>query len=235
MLRSASWKTVSVGEWPGRKCTSSLRSRSSISLAVVQRARHVGPRAPARESARHRLERGHHVLRDPVAEHHVASEVVLGLGLLGVVRHERDRGVDRGHLGAGVRGHQRHQPEVVDVLVGEDRPARCPRSRGRAPPGRAGARPATCPSWAPRRPASAAVLDQVDVDPPHRERRGDGEPVDAEAAAAANGSSDRSTADQREHLVALAPPCAPARRSDSRLSRSSGSVFEGRTLKCQSS
>ncbi len=38
-------------------------------LAVVQHARHVGPGAPGAERPRDRLERAHHVLGDPVAQH----------------------------------------------------------------------------------------------------------------------------------------------------------------------
>jgi hypothetical protein len=55
-----------------------------------------------------------------VPEHQPPGELVVGRGLLRVVLDERHRGVDRGHVGARVRGHDAHQAEVVDVLVGQD-------------------------------------------------------------------------------------------------------------------
>src|SRR5204863_9747794 len=65
------------------------------------------------------------------------------------------------------------------------------------------------------------VLDQVDVDPPHHERGGDRQAVDHERMKASTSS----------RLVSM----SSGETSDSRFRRSSGSVFDGRTLKCQSS
>jgi hypothetical protein len=45
---------------------------------------------------------------------------VLLLRLLRVVLDERDRHVDRGHVGTGALRDERDQAEVVDVLVAQD-------------------------------------------------------------------------------------------------------------------
>ena len=65
------------------------------------------------------------------------------------------------------------------------------------------------------------VLDQVAVDPAHGERRGDREAVDHDRIRSSTSSRRRSMS------------CSETRLS--RFSRSSGSVLDGRTLKCQSS
>ena len=79
------------------------------------------------------------------------------------------------------------------------------------------------------------VLEQVAVDPPDRERRGDAEAVDA----GQRGLLQRLLRGERHARIS---PSTSSRfasmssreTSDSRLRRSSGSVLEGRTLKCQS-
>ena len=65
---------MSVGLWPGRWKHLERAVAQLDRVAVVQHARHVGPGAPGPERPRHRLQRAHHVLRDPVAQHHVARE-----------------------------------------------------------------------------------------------------------------------------------------------------------------
>ena len=89
------------------------------------------------------------------------------------------------------------------------------------------------------------VLDQVGVDPPDHERRRDREAVDARGGrrrerlalelllAGAHGLAaheriSASTSSRRRSM-------SSTETSDSRHRRSSGSVLEGRTLKCQSS
>ena len=126
-----------------------------------------------------------------------------------------------------------HEPEVVDVLVRQhdqldvvDRVAvlgelvlelveRAPGVRARVDQ------------------RQRVVLDQVGVDPPDREGRGDPQQMDPASAARASAASavSGSPADDAQdllgaglHLLLVEP---------SRLSRRSGSVFEGRTLKCQ--
>ena len=205
-------------------------------VAVAQRPGDLHARAPGAEGARDRLQRRHHVLGDAVAQHDVAREVVVGLGLGGEALHERDRGVDGRHLGARVRGHERHQAEVVDVLVGEDHQldvlervaeplqaaAELVERRARVGPG--------------VHQRERRVVDQVDVDPPDGEGGGDGEPVDAgrgrrcERVLAAL-AQERISSSTSSRLSSM---CS-RETTDSRLRRSSGSVLEGRTLKCQSS
>ena len=77
------------------------------------------------------------------------------------------------------------------------------------------------------------VLDQVDVHAPDRERRRDGEPVDARRG----GGGEGVVGHERISASTSSRFCSMWSRdtSDSRLSRSSGSVLDGRTLKCQSS
>src|SRR5436305_1460875 len=84
------------------------------------------------------------------------------------------------------------------------------------------------------------VLDRVAVDPADQERRGHGQPVDA----GARGQRERlgsGTVGRFAHERITARTSSRRRsmssreRSDSRHRRSSGSVFDGRTLKCQSS
>ena len=202
-------------------------------LAVAQHAGHVGTRAPGAEGARHGGQRAHHVLGDPVAEHRLAREVVVRLRLLGEVLDERHGHVDGGDLGARVRRHERHEPEVVDVLVGEDhqldvleRVAEAGDPALELVERRARVRPGV-------HQRERLVLDQVDVHSPDRERRGDGEAVDAGGGRRGEGvvAHARITPSTSSRFSSM---CS-SETSDSRFRRRSGSVFEGRTLKCQSS
>jgi hypothetical protein len=89
-------------------------------LAVAQRPGHVCSRPPSAKRLRHRLQRAGHVRRDPMSEHDLAGEVVVGLGLLGEPLHEGHGGVDGRDLGSRARGHEADEAQVVDVLVRED-------------------------------------------------------------------------------------------------------------------
>ena len=161
------------------------------------------------------------------------GEGVVGVRLLGEALHERHRDVDRRDLGAGMGRHQRHQPEMVDVLVGEDDQPdvleRVPEAVD--PPGELVERGAGVGSGIHER--EGVIVDQIYVHPAYRERRRNrqavhpfgrrrGEGIFRHARISASTSSRFSSMCSRE-------------RSDSRLRRSSGSVLEDRTLKCQSS
>ena len=182
--RSRSWKTVSVGLWPGRWCTWSVRSRRASSSPSWS-TRVTSARAPqARNAADTGAQRAHHVRRDAVAEHHRAREVVVLLRLLGVVLHERHGHVDGRDVGARALRDQRHQPQVVDVLVGEDhqldvleRVAQLGHAVRELVEGGGGVRAGVDER-------ERLVLDQVDVDPPDRERCRDLDPVDPVGRAA---------------------------------------------------
>ena len=146
--------------------------------------------------------------------------------------------VERRDLRARAAGEDRHEPEVVHVLVGDDDElevldavaVRGERALERVER-RAGVRPAV-------EQRQRVVLDEVRVDEPDLKRRRDLQPVDARVG----GPRERVG---RVGCVAherMIPRISSRRRSmsscdtsDSRHRRSSGSVFDERTLKCQSS
>ena len=90
---------------------------------------------------------------------------------------------------------------------------------------------------------SGRILDQVGVDAPDHERRGDRQAVDPRLGRRASASRSRSccgllgVAHERISASTSSRRRSMSSRetSDSRHRRSSGSVFDGRTLKCQSS
>jgi hypothetical protein len=142
-----------------------MRSASPSRSGRVTSAR--PPQAP--ECLRDRLERGHHVLRNPVAQHHLARKLVVRLRLEREVLDERHGHVDRRHVGSRMGCHQRDQAKVVDVLVGEDHELELLERmayRRDSPLERvergAGVRPGVHQRQRP-------VLDQVDVYPADRE------------------------------------------------------------------
>ena len=203
ICRSASQKTVSDGLCPGRCSTSSLRSRSSSDLAVGERPGDPGARAPGTEAPRDALQGDHDVLGNPAAQHQLRREPVVELGVLGEVREPPGGEAERGDVGARVLDDDLDQPEVVDVLVGDDHELEIVDRV--APLGQlvlelverlAGVR-------ARVDQRERLVLDQVAVDPADGERRGDAQAVDARFAAARARASSGVT-DQREDLVALA-------------------------------
>jgi hypothetical protein len=147
-------------------------------LAVAQGARDRGPGPPGPEAARHGLERPHDLGRQPVAQHDRDRELVLGVGVVAVALQERHQAVDRRHVGPRPGPQDLDEADVVDVLVGhEDQlqvldpvPERAQLALQLVERD-AGVRTAVDER-------ERLVLDQVDVDPPDRERRRDGEPVD---------------------------------------------------------
>ena len=114
-------------------------------------------------------------------QHHVVGEVVIRLGLDRVVLDERDGHVEGGHIGPRARRDERHQAEVVDVLVAEDHePDVLERVSQPCDPALELVERGTRirPGVDER---ERLVLDQVDVDAPDRERGRDREPVDTGA------------------------------------------------------
>ena len=89
-------------------------------LAVLQRSRDLRLRPPRAKCRGHCLQRPHDLVGDAVAAHHASRELVVARGVLAVVLGEVGELVDRGDLGARVRDDDVDEPEVVDVLVGED-------------------------------------------------------------------------------------------------------------------
>ena len=184
-----------------------MRSRSSSRSPSCSRPGDLGARPPGAKGARHRAQGVRDVRGNPVAEHQRLGELVVALGVLGVRRQVGREQVERGDLGPRAPGQDVEQPEVVDVLVGDDEQLevldrvtvrvqlalelvqRLGRVRARV------------------HERQRLVLDQVRVDPPDRERRGDragGGCRRRTRAPARPPRRRRSRADQREHLVAAA-------------------------------
>ncbi len=242
MRRSASQKTVSEGLWPGRYWTSRVLSRSSSSSPSRSGLGHLDLRTPGAEAAGDLAQRVDDVPGDAAPQHQLRGLLVVALGVLAEVLDEGDGHVDRGHLGAGPVGHDLGQPQVVDVLVGEHDeldvldpvPERfelalelVQRLGGVGPGVDQGQR---------------VVLQQVAVDPPHLEGRRDPEHLDPGVRDALPDAV-RDGLAVRRHLAhdrirasssSRFPAMSSGETRDSRLRRSSGSVFDGRTLKCQS-
>jgi hypothetical protein len=205
---------VSEGLCPGRCSTRSVRSRSSSSRrrlsGLVTSTAEPHARKLA-ETARSAVT----IRGDAVAQHQLLGEAVFEVGLLAVAREERRERVERRDLRAGAAREDRGQAEVVHVLVGDheqldvlDRvPVRGQRLLELVQRlGRVRARVDE---------RQRRVLDQVGVDAPDHERRGDRQAVDARVGgerqrrALLRADSPaalirRSRADQREHLVAAA-------------------------------
>ncbi len=233
IARSASQNSVSEGLCPGRCWTSSVRPRSASASPSCSGARHRRGSAPAAKARRDAAQRRDHLLGYPVAEHQPGGELIVALGVGAVSLYERDDDVDRGHVGARARGDDLDQPEVVDVLVGDhdqlevlDRVADGLELAGELVERFARVRPGVDEGQRP-------VVDQVAVDAPDGERGRDPESVDAGIAR----SPERllwGHARIRARISSRLRSMSSREISDSRLRRSSGSVLEGRTLKCQS-
>ena len=184
---ASSWKTVSDGEWPGAvvhapRAARRTPARRRRRAACVDRA--LG--APGAERARHRAQRERRRPRGmPWRSMSASAKRVVGLHDLArsapaTAPARRARTTSAPERSARICD----QPDVVDVLVGDDDPLevldaaavlgqrRLERGqrRGRVRPG------------VDQR--QRVVLDQVAVDPPDRERRGDGERVDGACRAA---------------------------------------------------
>ena len=164
----------------------------------------------------------------------VGGEPVVELDVVAEVLDERDRDVDRRHLGARARRDDLDQAQVVDVLVGEDHQLevleRVPERRELAlelVERLAGVRPRV-------HEGQGLVLEQVAVDPPDGEGRRDPQPVDAGIARLLERLFGGVTSGSRSRTWSRFASMSSRETSDSRLSRRSGSVLEGRTLKCQS-
>ena len=235
--RSASQKTVSEGLWPGRCRASQGAVAEGDLLAVVERPGHLRRASPSRGSCarrsagRRRPPRGCRCAAS--ARPRTRSS---RLGVLVEVGEALGGDADRRDLGAGVLDDDLDQAEVVDVLVGEDDQLEVV--------DRVAALAELALQLVERLARVGAgvdqgqrlVLEQVAVDPADGEGGGDAEAVDA---------GQRRLLQRLLGGQSVTPGSAPRtssrfasmssrETSDSRLRRSSGSVLEGRTLKCQS-
>jgi hypothetical protein len=142
-------------------------------LAVAQRPRHFCLCAPGPEGRGHGLERVHDVRGDAVAQHHAAGELVVARGVLAEVLGETGQLVDRRHLRPGMPDDDVHQSQVVDVLVRQDHELDVV-DRPSVPGELVLELVERAPGVGTRvDQRQRAVLDQVGVDPPDGERRGD--------------------------------------------------------------
>ena len=170
-----------------------------------------------------------------MAQHQLDREAVLALGVLAEVRQPLGGDADRRHLGAGAPGDDLDQAEVVDVLVGEDDQLEVvDRVAALAELGlKLVERLARVGPGVDQ--GQRLVLEQVAVDPPDRERGRDAQAVDAGERGLLQcllGSQGHARISPR--TSSRLRSMSSRETSDSRLSRSSGSVLDGRTLKCQS-
>jgi hypothetical protein len=211
-----------------------VRSRKAIDCPSSS-GRHLGFRAPAAEAFRDALQGEGDLLRDPVAKHQLDCELVLALGVLAEIGKPLGGKAERRDLGAGMLDDDLDQTEVVDVLVGEDdefevvdRVAALRELALQLVERLARVRPGVDQG-------QRLVLEQVAVDPSDGEWGGDAEAVDA----GQRGLLQRLVGGERHARInprtsSRFASMSSRETSDSRLSRSSGSVLEGRTLKCQS-
>ena len=196
---------------------------------------HLDLRAPAAEAARDAAQRHRHLLGDAVAQHQPDREAVLGLGVLVEVGEPLGGDPQRRDLRPGAPRDDLGQAEVVDVLVGDDeqlelldRAAALGQLRLQLVERLARVRPGVDQG-------QRLVLDQIAVDPPDREGRGNAQAVDPgqrrllERLLGGHGHA-RISPSSSSRLASM----SSRETSDSRLRRSSGSVLEGRTLKCHS-
>ena len=196
-------------------------------------------RAPAPERSRHCLQREPYVIGYPVARHHALCEGVLACHPLGVVLKTRPQTRDGGNLGSGGAGQHAGEADVVHVLVGEDDsldlfdlPAQ------RAKPF---AERLECQSRVGTGidESQGVVFDQVEVDRADQERGWDRDAVNAGACRVCRGRKFRVPAPAHPRMISSTSSrlasMSSSETSDSRQRRSSGSVLEARTLKCQSS
>ncbi len=216
--------------------------------------------APRAEARRDGPQCGDDVGGNPVAQHDAPGEAVVELGLRAEVAQPAIEALQGGHLCPRASREDRGEAEVVDVLMGDDQELevldRVP-ARGEGPFELVQRLRRVGPRVDQR---EGLVLDQVRVDAPHREGRGYRKAVDplpsgplqrggrsvlvllgvrflgslpggGLGGCAAAGAHERITASTSSRRRSMS--CRE--RSDSRQRRSSGSVLEGRTLKCQSS
>ena len=192
-------------------------------------------RPPAAEAARDTPQRRCDLLGDAVAQHQVDGEAVLGLGVLVEVRQPLAGDAERRHLGTGALDDDLGKAKMVDVLMGDheqpelvDRVAALGQLRLQLVQGLARVGPGVDQG-------QRLVLDQVAVDSSDREGGGDAQAVDPgqrrllERLLGSQGHA-RISPRTSSRFASM----SSRETSDSRLRRSSGSVLEGRTLKCQS-
>ena len=100
---------MSLGLWPGRKATSKVRSRSST-RSPSRSTRVTSTRAPQARKARE-TDWSAAVTSSEIPWRSITSRAKSSsaCGLDREVLHERHGGLDRRHLGAGVRGHERRR------------------------------------------------------------------------------------------------------------------------------
>ena len=213
-------------------------------LAVTQHPVHRRMGAPAAEGLRDRAQRAGGLGRDPVALHELDGVCVVGLGLLPVALHERLGHLARRDLSARAPADDVDEAQMIDVLVGEDHELEVPDRMAETGHSPLELIERAAGVWAGVDQRQRLVLDQVHVHPADGERRGDGEAMDP-----CRGRRGEGVLGRRRGAGGFDPaqdrirPRTSSRRrsmssteaSDSRLRRSSGSVFEGRTLKCHCS
>src|SRR5579884_284838 len=211
-------------------------------LTVTQSDGHVPARAERAERGGQRAEHRGQIAGHPVAAHDRLRELVVGRGAARKALQVGGEQVKRGHLRPRTPGQDLEQAEVIHVLVGQhdqlevlDPAAMCREGTLQVVERLAGVRPGVDQR-------ERLVLDQIAIDSTHEERGGEGNPVDAgpfgqrQRIVGARGAPIR-----RRHERITASTSSRRRsmssreRSDSRHRRSSGSVLDGRTLKCQSS
>jgi hypothetical protein len=206
-------------------------------LAVVQRAAHLDLGSPGTEAAGHLAQCPDHLLGDPVASHQRRRLLVVALGIVAEVLEEGNGEVDGRHLGSRAVRDDVDQPEMVDVLVGDDDQLEVldPMAEGVQLALQLVERLAGVGSRVDQ--GERVVLEQVGVDPADLKRGGDPEQTNPRLGYPLPGlrrngviAHDRISPRTSSRLASM----SFGETSDSRLRRSRGSVFEGRTLKCQS-
>ncbi len=214
--------------------------------AFAQRHRDVTGGAEGAEGGADRAQGGGQLGGDAVAAHHRHRELVVGAGAGAEVLQVGAQDVERRHLGARAPGDDLQQAEVVHVLMGDDDQ---PEILDAVP------ELGQCllelvqgfPAVGPRvDQGQRIVLEQVAVDASHQKRRGHRHQVDARGAGLGErllGLVGRGLAVGLVRAHERIRPSTSSRlasmssteTSDSRHRRSSGSVLDARTLKCQSS
>ena len=126
------------------------------------------------------MQRGGDLLWDAVAQHKLDRELVLALGVLAEVRQPLGGDADRRHLGAGVLGDDLDQPQVIDVLVGDNHQLEVVDRVAALGELRLELVERLARVGAGVDQGQRIVLEQVAVDPPDRERGGDAEAADAD-------------------------------------------------------
>ncbi len=204
-------------------------------VAVGQRPGHLHRRSPAAVGVGDAAQRQRDLLRDPAAQHQFDREVVFELGFDLVAGEPLGGDAERRHLGPGVLDDDLGESDVVSVVMGDEDKADV---LDRVPVGghRFGEDVEPAPVVGPAVDQGQRVaLDQVSVDLADREGSRDRQPVDAcqggllecLLGGARHSRINPSTSSRRRSM-------SSREISDSRFRRNSGSVFDGRTLKCQS-